>query len=458
MTQVKVLITVPHFTCSLFQENHLCDYGARNIYPLLSTSLTIRGFNVLVARGNVNRRACKYCDLNRKESRGLPYRKVVTETLKDGEVSFLFDLHSFPPETKEWGKYELVVVTSKRETDPTPTSFTTFLTERKVKVSLLYTDVINDLIDQAESLGINSLLLEFNEGLTLTRAKQICDLVAAWSTYLLSNGTRKGKRRKAGSSTKSWSLLVHGGASNLPPSKEEEEVLEEAAELGASLLREGKTSLQVVERVVSFLENSGTFNAGKGERTATTSEGTYEFDASIMDGRTLKHGSVTGSKSKNPVGEAKEVLGADNYNTLCLRENKEKRKVKGSGNSFGTVGCVARDSKGNLSTATSTGGLQGKVPGRVGDSAILGAGFYANNETCALACTGIGEVFITYCAAYDVHARIKYAKESLRDAVDEVVQRTLPKGAGGMVGVDKEGGLVVSHTTKYLLHSYRKGS
>ena len=118
-----------------------------------------------------------------------------------------------------------------------------------------------------------------------------------------------------------------------------------------------------------------------------------------------------------------------------------------TGSYLGTVGCVALDSHGNLAAATSTGGLTNKQFGRVGDSPIIAAGTYANNETCAVSCTGIGEEYIRHVVAYDVAARMKYKGSSVGRAVDEILTHVLPKAAGGIIAVDKQGNISMEFST-----------
>lgn len=287
---------------------------------------------------------------------------------------------------------------------------------------------------------------------------------------------------KADTSAK-WTLVIHGGAGGpskgvMPPEKDKAylDKMTEVLKAGAQILENGGTSLDAVEACVKIMEDSPLFNAGKG--SVFTAEGKNEMDASIMDGKTGKAGAVAGvSTIKNPVMAARAVMDSsvhvmltgegaeifakkqgleivdpsyfytkerwDSYQKALQKENEKKH---------GTVGAVARDKYGNLAAATSTGGMTMKMKGRVGDSPIIGAGTYANNNTCAVSATGHGEFFIRNVVAYDISALMEYKKMSLSDAADFVVYRKLKsQGAeGGIIAVDKDGNIAMPFNTNAM--------
>ena len=298
------------------------------------------------------------------------------------------------------------------------------------------------------------------------------------------------------SSKKTFALAIHGGAGSSPGMFSDEanqqryQSMEEALKIGTKILKEGGTSLEAVEAVVVFLEDDPQFNAGKGA-VFNAADG-HELDASIMDGSDLSCGAVAGVKTiKNPIklarlvkDETRHVLlagqGADEFGkaqgvelvannhfdtpATLKRWNELKQKMEGekgssldrseleivdmdTGSYFGTVGCVALDSHGNLAAATSTGGLTNKKFGRVGDSPIVAAGTYANNNSCAVSCTGIGEEFIRHVVAYDVAARMRYKGSTVQDAVKEILADELPAAAGGIIAVDKDGNISMEFST-----------
>jgi|AntRauTorcE11898_2_1112593.scaffolds.fasta_scaffold01185_3 beta-aspartyl-peptidase (threonine type) len=294
-------------------------------------------------------------------------------------------------------------------------------------------------------------------------------------------------------------LLIHGGVGtilkeNMTPAKEEDylQTLEQALKAGGEILKNGGTAVEAVEGAVIVLENSPLFNAGKG--SVFTHDGKNEMDASIMDGKTLNAGAVSGvSRLKNPVSAARQVMENSPYVMLAgkgaetfakqrgcelanpnyfysearfkqlqlARENEEvildhsgehksrEHNVENGGKKFGTVGAVALDSHGNIAAATSTGGMTNKQFGRIGDTPIIGAGTYANNHTCAVSCTGHGEYFIRNVSAYDISALMEYKQCSLQEAADYVVHEKLKEqsGEGGVIAVDSMGNYVMSFNT-----------
>lgn len=271
-----------------------------------------------------------------------------------------------------------------------------------------------------------------------------------------------------------WAIALHGGAGNMDRSRftdddinRYEAGLKQALEIGKRALAEGKSSMDVVEMVVRNLEDNPLFNAGKG--SVFTHDGRNELDAAIMDGRNLNAGAVAGvGDIKNPISAARLVMeksphvlmigkGASKYsaeNGLEIVDSSyfytEKRwmalqRVLQKAGKNGTVGCVALDKEGNLAAATSTGGMNNKRYGRVGDVPIIGAGTYANNNTCAVSATGHGEYFIRYTVAHDISALMEYKAMPLDQAAAEVVNGKLcnERGNGGVIAVDKFGNLVL---------------
>jgi beta-aspartyl-peptidase (threonine type) len=277
-------------------------------------------------------------------------------------------------------------------------------------------------------------------------------------------------------------LAIHGGAgtilkSQMTPALEAEyrNGLEEALQTGWQILDGGGTSLDAVEAAVCSLENFALFNAGRG--AVFTHNGEVELDAAIMDGRNLKAGAVTFVKNiKNPVRLARlvmertehillagdganhfaEQMGAETtpdeyffteHRWLQLQDAMAEGRIQldhaPAAKPMGTVGAVACDLQGRLAAATSTGGMTNKKFGRVGDTAIIGAGTYAD-ETCAVSCTGHGEFFMVGVTAYDVAARIKYKDLPLVDAALETIERlTSIGGEGGLIAVDRTGNLAM---------------
>jgi beta-aspartyl-peptidase (threonine type) len=302
-------------------------------------------------------------------------------------------------------------------------------------------------------------------------------------------------------------FMIHGGAGvirrgSLTPEKEKEyrDKLEEALLAGYKALQEGKTSLDAVETAIRILEDSPLFNAGKG--AVFTADGKNELDAAIMDGKNLAAGAVAGLHHvKNPISLARAVMeksphvmmigeGAekfaremklelvdekyfwtkDRWDALqrIIKQEKEKEKGKADGptsqidllkepeNKFGTVGAVALDKYGNLAAGTSTGGMTYKKYGRVGDVPIIGAGTYANNDTCAVSATGWGEFFIRLGVARDISALMEYRALPVQQAADLVIQQKLQKagGDGGVIAIDKFGNMAVSFNSEGMYRAY----
>ena len=287
-----------------------------------------------------------------------------------------------------------------------------------------------------------------------------------------------------------FSIAIHGGAGTLVKGlmtseleTNYKEALNEALEAGYKILKKGGTALDAIETSVKMLEDSPLFNAGKG--SVFTAEGTHEMDAAIMDGKNLEAGAVSlVTGIKNPVSLARDVM-EKSYHVFLAGEGAMQfaksngytienedyfydevryrqwqgikdsdtfeldHSVKKEGK-FGTVGAVACDVHGNVAAATSTGGMTNKKWGRVGDSPMIGAGNYANNNTCAVSCTGSGEFFIRGVVAYDVSCLMEYKGLSLEAAASEVIHDRILKigGDGGLIAVDSKGNIAMPFNTE----------
>ena len=296
------------------------------------------------------------------------------------------------------------------------------------------------------------------------------------------------------------SIAIHGGAGTLvkgmmTPEKETayKTALKQALDAGYAVLEKGHSAIEAVETAVKVLENCHLFNAGKG--SVFTAEGTHEMDASIMDGKTLNAGAVsliTGIK--NPISLAKDVMEKSEHVFLAgegalifAKENgytleksdyfydefrhNQWLQIKDTDNfqldhstkkdsKFGTVGAVACDKDGNIAAATSTGGMTNKKWGRVGDSPMIGAGNYANNETCAVSCTGSGEFFIRGVVAYDVSCLIEHKNYTLEKAADEVINKRILKikGDGGLIAVDAKGNIAMPFNTEGMYRACKSSN
>lgn len=285
-------------------------------------------------------------------------------------------------------------------------------------------------------------------------------------------------------------LLIHGGAGAIERAAMTTELeadfraaLSSVLRAGEALLAAGASSLDVVEHAVALLEDHPLFNAGCG--AVFNAAGRHELEAAVMDGATRKAGGVIGVRCvRNPVRLARrvmersphvllagdsaesfarlqslELVGQEYFSTerrrqqlqrdqqspggihLSLSEDMVAVTPASSENPFGTVGAVALDRAGNLAAATSTGGMSNKWPGRVGDSAVVGAGCYADNATCAVSGTGQGEHFLRNVIAHDVAARIAYLGESPEQAAGHVIMQKLSAsgGRGGVIVLDRAG-------------------
>lgn len=289
-----------------------------------------------------------------------------------------------------------------------------------------------------------------------------------------------------------YALVIHGGAGvmdqkSMTPEIQSEylKVLNRALSVGDSVLSHGGTSMDAVEKTIVIMEDSPLFNAGKG--AVFTHDGLVELDASVMEGQTLKAGAIAAVRDiKNPIKVARAVMeksehvllngsGASQFakeqgfapvdNSYFYTEKrrqslekllKQERKAT-TNDKHGTVGCVALDSYGNIAAGTSTGGMTNKKYGRIGDSPIIGAGTYANNETGGFSCTGHGEYYIRLGFSRDISALMEYKKLSVQEACrEEVGKLTKLGGTGGVIGLDRKGNIAMEFNTEGMFRGYIK--
>ena len=294
-------------------------------------------------------------------------------------------------------------------------------------------------------------------------------------------------------------LVIHGGAGTIAPSRMTMAIerdlrtgLQRSLEAGYGILKNGGSSLDAVVAAVRVMEDDPLFNAGRG--AVFTSAGTNEMDAAIMDGKTLKAGSVGGLKHvRNPITLARAVMdqsphvmfvgeGAEafarqigielvdekyfyteeRWNAL-QRVQKAEAEARTTGKEsavsdqdrHGTVGAAALDQAGNLAAATSTGGNTNKRPGRLGDTPIIGAGTYANNRTCAMSGTGDGEYFMRLVAGHEISALMEHRGLPLAQAAQAVVdQITKMGGAAGLIAIDRNGNVALPFNTAGMYRGY----
>jgi len=314
--------------------------------------------------------------------------------------------------------------------------------------------------------------------------------------------------RPADSKQLDWAIAIHAGAGVISRSVDDAnrqeylDSLNEGLAIGQRILQEGGTSLDAVEQVLIHFENDPKFNAGRG--AVYNHDGGHELDASIMDGSTHACGAVAGVTTvKNPITLARDVMENSRHVLLAgagaerfademevervtqdyfhtehrLRQWQERlrkndttppqegdprgdRRIPGTDDTLstaamyvdddtlGTAGVAALDSHGNLAAGTTTGGLTDKRFGRIGDSPIIGAGTYADNTTCAVSGTGQGEEYIRYAVGHRISALMAYGGMSLQESAEEVVLRTLNKGDGGIIGVDRHGNIALVFNTE----------
>ncbi len=292
---------------------------------------------------------------------------------------------------------------------------------------------------------------------------------------------------------KEWAIAIHGGSGTMRrdagPEREREylDALDSALTIGRNVLAAGGTSVDAVEAVVRHMEDNPLFNAGRG--AAYNRDGMHELDAAIMVGDTKKSGAVAAVREvRNPVTLARFVMDSTMHSLMAGRgaeeladtagiervpddyfhtSMREERWLEENGrgtvsaeagevepddasldNRMGTVGAVALDRFGNVAAATSTGGLTNKLPGRVGDSPLIGIGTYADNASCAVSCTGHGEEFIRQTVAFRIAALMELKGESLDTAVTTVVDTKLRQGTGGVIAVDAKGNLSLEFNTR----------
>lgn len=326
-------------------------------------------------------------------------------------------------------------------------------------------------------------------------------VAVVWPLLGVAVGVARAQDAKA--ATGKWAIAVHGGAGSgewehMPDAKEAayHAALDRALKAGAAVLDRDGAPMDAVEAALHVLEDDPLFNAGKG--AVFNEHGENEMDASIMDGATLGAGAVAGVHfTKNPISLARSVMektpyvmmvgtGADEYSKraglqqepvayfFTAQRWKELGEVlKASGrpmpplppgvteamtvvaadtvsprHRYGTTGVVVRDRKGNVAAGTSTGGMQGKMRGRVGDSPIIGAGTYANNASCAVSGTGVGEYFIRLNLARSICDLVQYKGMTVQAAADEELHTVLPSLKGG------EGGVIVLSPTEAPVWSY----
>ena len=303
---------------------------------------------------------------------------------------------------------------------------------------------------------------------------------------------------------KKYAIAIHGGAGTILRTNMTNEIeqkyktaLNESILAGEYILLNSGLAIDAVEASIRSLENNPLFNAGRG--SVFSHEGEHEMDASIMNGKDLMAGAVAGVKNvKNPITLAKSVMQHSNhvfmagqgaevfakqlniemapneyffeqmrYDQLIQAKSNDRieldhvdNKFENGEKKFGTVGAVALDVFGNISAGTSTGGMTNKKHGRVGDTPIIGAGTYANNQTCAVSCTGHGEFFIRSVVAYDISCLIEYKGFSLKEACNLVVKDKLVKigGEGGLIALDARGNIELCFNSEGMYRASKKSN
>jgi beta-aspartyl-peptidase (threonine type) len=291
-----------------------------------------------------------------------------------------------------------------------------------------------------------------------------------------------------------YAIVIHGGAGVMSKAAMSEErqaeyklKLEEALNLGETMLKNGATSTETVVKVIKILENSPLFNAGKG--AVFTAAGENELDASIMEGKNLNAGAIAGVKDiKNPIEAARTVMEKSEHVLLSgkgasefakeqgleivknkyfftssryesLQRIQQQERERTPSDNSGTVGCVALDVYGNLCAGTSTGGMTNKKYGRIGDSPVIGAGNYADNKTCAVSCTGHGEYYIRLGFARDIAALMEYKNLSVEEACAEEIRKLGELGGtGGVIALDAKGNVSMEFNTGGMFRGYLKSS
>lgn len=291
-----------------------------------------------------------------------------------------------------------------------------------------------------------------------------------------------------------YAIVIHGGAGvmdqrSMTPEIQDEyiKVLNRVLQVGDSVLLHGGTCMDAVEQAIVIMEDSPLFNAGKG--AVFTHDGLVELDASVMEGQTLKAGAIAAVRDiKNPIKVARAVMeksehvllngtGASQFakeqgfepveNSYFYTEKRlkslqqllKKERESTTNDKHGTVGCVALDTYGNIAAGTSTGGMTNKKYGRIGDSPLIGAGTYANNETGGFSCTGHGEYYIRLGFSRDISALMEYKKLSVQEACrEEVGKLTKLGGTGGVIGLDRNGNIAMEFNTSGMFRGYIKSN
>mgnify|MGYP001261075185 FL=1 len=289
-----------------------------------------------------------------------------------------------------------------------------------------------------------------------------------------------------------FAIVIHGGAGTILKENMSDEMendyiqkMEEAINAGYNILENNGSSMDAVEAAIKILENSELFNAGKGSVLSNAS--IVEMDASIMRGDNLNAGAISGVTTiKNPISAARLVMeksehvylsgkGAESfakYENLEIVENEyfiterrlnslrnAKKRDSLADNKYGTVGCVALDSDGNITSGTSTGGMTNKKWNRIGDVPIIGAGTYANNKTCGISSTGWGEYFIRNVVAYDISSQMEYNNTSIKSASKNTLKKVKDLGgSGGVVGLDAKGNITMDFNTEGMYRGYKKSN
>ena len=350
----------------------------------------------------------------------------------------------------------------------------------------------------------------------LTRKLSLASLALAWVFSYAALAQSAPVQEPQPASAHKWALVLHGGAGVIARSSMSPEAeanyragLKEALTAAANVLDKGGSALDAVETAIKLLEDNPLFNAGRGAVFAA--DGTNQLDAAIMDGETMRAGSVADvQRTRHPISLARAVMeqsphvmligsGADDFAAHVHLEQVPPafffterrwqelvRQLEKDGSpipprpegapappakpiaafegidthKYGTVGVVALDRRGNIAAGTSTGGTTAKRWNRVGDSPIIGAGTYASNQSCAVSATGTGEYFIRLTVARTICALVQYKGMSLQDAVDKVVQEDLPAihGDGGVVALTPDGQLAWSFNTPGMFRAKLKES
>ena len=285
-----------------------------------------------------------------------------------------------------------------------------------------------------------------------------------------------------------WAIAIHGGAGtilkkNMTAEREKayHAALQEALAAGQAVLAKGGTSVEAVLAAIVPMEDSPLFNAGKG--AVFTHDGHNELDASIMNGQDLQAGAVAGVRRiRNPILLARAVMDHSPHVLLTGQGAEAFAKTQGivevdpkffftqrrwdalqkakakqhKDKKHGTVGVVALDRHGNLAAGTSTGGLTNKRYGRVGDSPIIGAGTYADNQSVAVSATGQGEYYIRGAIAFDIAARVAYKGQAVQKATDSVIHGKLTDmgGTGGVIVMDAHGRIAMAFNTSGMYRGH----